>query len=326
MKAAFSSTAKAFAITLLLGSAVSVTFARRHRATAGRDAPLDTGLTETTRARFAPLLFAAGFDVACRTSLCTIETTFPSLSAFRDFAETAFQGRDPIWPGTFTLANAQASLGARRASDAPWRAVLLLGDRRRSRSGPGDKVVSSAVRITPATEGHPDRPSDEKLWSVRRADGAPEETMQNVSPSQYRQLLIPLRARNNLDAEPSGPRDPSWHAFVAVGGPDLARQPTRCALEQLDTSHPSGAVLVGELRPADLRRVLRHPRWNHRAHPAGRDRVGRDLRALLRPAAGLDREGRVAHLGRAFPARYAARAGTLRRQHRAMSGDRLVRS
>src|SRR4029077_12463256 len=41
----------------------------------------------------------------------------------------------------------------------------------------------------------------------------------------------------------------TWHAFVAVGGPDLARQPTRCELEQMDTSHPSGAVLVASSGP-----------------------------------------------------------------------------
>jgi hypothetical protein len=215
------------------------------RAVFDRETP-DPIWTATTRDRLAPLLFARGFELECRASLCALEATFESREAFREFVETTFGGRDPTWRGSFTLANAELPAAAVSAvRGVAWRAAIFLGDDRHRAPFPGPPKAAVSVRVTPATDGVPVRPSEARGWSVRTVAGIPERTMQNVTASQYRELVVPLARGGGSSADAVG----DWRAFVAVGGPDLGERPPQCALEQRALSGLAGPLLIGSSGP-----------------------------------------------------------------------------
>ena len=137
------------------------------RAVFDRETP-DPSWTATTRDRLAPALFRRGFDLECRASLCALEATFESREAFREFVETTFEGRDPTWRGSFTLANAELpTTAASAARGLGWRAVIFLGDDQHRAPFPAPPKAAASVRVTPATDGVPGRPAEAGGWSVR---------------------------------------------------------------------------------------------------------------------------------------------------------------
>jgi hypothetical protein len=215
------------------------------RAAFDRETP-DPTWTATTRDRLAPLLFARGFELECRASLCALEATFESREAFREFVETTFGGRDPTWRGSFTLANAELPAATGVAGRIlAWRAVIFLGDDRHRAPFSGPPKAAVAVRVTPATDGIPVRQAEAGGWSVRTVAGIAERTMQNVTASQYRQLVVPLARGDGSRADAVG----DWRAFVAVGGPDLGERPPQCTLEQRALSGSAGSLLIGSSGP-----------------------------------------------------------------------------
>jgi hypothetical protein len=215
------------------------------RAVFDRETP-DPAWTAATGDRLAPGLFRRGFELECRASLCALEATFESRDAFRDFVETTFEGRDPTWRGSFTLANADLPATAVAAGRGlAWRAVIFLGDVQHRAPFSGAPKPAVSVRVTPATDGVPGRPAEARGWSVRTVAGIPERTMQNVTASQYRELVVPLARGDGSGADAAG----DWRAFVAVGGPDLGERPPQCALEQRVQSGPAGPILIGSSGP-----------------------------------------------------------------------------
>jgi hypothetical protein len=215
------------------------------RAVFDREAP-DPIWTAAARDRLAPQLFARGFDLECRTSVCALETTFETREAFREFVETTFEGRDPIWRGSFVLANADlpaALVGGGRG--LTWRAVIFLADDRHQTRAAARTRGTGSVQVTPATDGLPGRPGDARSWGVRSVAGIPEQTMQNLTATQFRELIVPLAAPDARRGD--GPAD--LRAFVAVGGPDMAERTPQCALQQRVAAGPAGPILVGSSGP-----------------------------------------------------------------------------
>jgi hypothetical protein len=214
------------------------------RAVFDRESP-DPTWTAAARDRLAPQLFARGFDLECRASLCALETTFDTREALREFLEATFEGREPIWRGSFALANAELppTLGAGRG--VSYRAVIFLGDERHCGVTVGRPRGAGSVRVTPATDGAPSRAADTRSWGVRSVAGIPEQTMQNLTATQFRELVVPLAA---ADA-PGGDGIADLRAFVAVGGPDLAERAPQCTLEQRVAAGPAGPILVGSSGP-----------------------------------------------------------------------------
>ena len=210
-----------------------------------RESP-DPAWTAAARDRLAPQLFARGFDLDCRASLCALEAPFETREAFREFVEATFEGREPIWRGSFVLANAElpAALGG-AGRGAPWRAVIFLGDERHRAAASGRPKGTGSVRVTPATDGAPRRAAEGRSWGILSVAGIPEQTMQNLTATQFRELVIPLAA---ADAA-RGDAVADLRAFVAVGGPDMAERAPQCTLQQRVAAGPAGPIVVGSSGP-----------------------------------------------------------------------------